>query len=209
MNARDRILDRLRSARAASLPLPAIPAHALPADERAARLTLQLQTAHADVVDAREGDWRRAVAETCERLEVRTLVTAPNLPALALEKSVVAVRHFGEVAKTDLFDAVDAGLTIADCALAAQGMLVLASSPTQPRTLSLVPPSHICLIDAARIHADLNAALAAEGWGAAMPSNLIFISGPSKTADIQQTLAYGAHGPKQLVVILAAPGSLT
>jgi L-lactate dehydrogenase complex protein LldG len=35
-----------------------------------------------------------------------------------------------------------------------------------------------------------------------MPSNLIFVSGPSKTADIQQTLAYGAHGPKRLIVVL-------
>ena len=34
------------------------------------------------------------------------------------------------------------------------------------------------------------------------PSNLIFVSGPSKTADIQQTLAYGAHGPKRLIVVL-------
>ena len=39
-------------------------------------------------------------------------------------------------------------------------------------------------------------------WCEAMPSNLIFISGPSKTADIQQTMAYGAHGPRELVVLL-------
>jgi L-lactate dehydrogenase complex protein LldG len=35
-----------------------------------------------------------------------------------------------------------------------------------------------------------------------MPTNLLLVSGPSKTADIQQTLAYGAHGPKELVVVL-------
>nr|WP_289509270.1 LUD domain-containing protein [Pseudoalteromonas ruthenica] len=35
-----------------------------------------------------------------------------------------------------------------------------------------------------------------------MPTNVVFISGPSKTADIQQTLAYGAHGPKELIVLI-------
>ena len=45
-----------------------------------------------------------------------------------------------------------------------------------------------------------------EGWGtesqSAMPTNALHISGPSKTADIQVTLAYGAHGPKELVIVL-------
>lgn len=42
------------------------------------------------------------------------------------------------------------------------------------------------------------------GWGAdgRMPTNALLISGPSKTADIQVTLAYGAHGPKELVILL-------
>jgi L-lactate dehydrogenase complex protein LldG len=81
-------------------------------------------------------------------------------------------------------------------------MLVLRSDSAQPRTLSLVPPLHCCLINVNRLYGNLPAALAGEGWAAAPPSNLIFISGPSKTADIQQTLAYGAHGPKELVVFL-------
>jgi L-lactate dehydrogenase complex protein LldG len=41
-----------------------------------------------------------------------------------------------------------------------------------------------------------------EDWSAGLPTNVILISSPSKTADIQQTLAYGAHGPKQLVVVM-------
>jgi L-lactate dehydrogenase complex protein LldG len=209
MNARDRILGRLRSANAAPHLLPTFTADEVPADERIGRLTVQLQAAHAEVVDAREGDWRDAVATVCRDHDIRRLALAQSVPGLALEKSAVATRHFVDIGRTELFAETDAGLTVADCALAATGMLVLASSPAQPRTLSLVPPVHICLVDAGRIHAGLDAALAAEGWAKAMPTNLIFISGPSKTADIQQTLAYGAHGPKQLIVILAAPGSLT
>ena len=39
-------------------------------------------------------------------------------------------------------------------------------------------------------------------WNAGMPSNALLISGPSKTADIEQTRAYGIHGPKELIVLL-------
>jgi L-lactate dehydrogenase complex protein LldG len=44
--------------------------------------------------------------------------------------------------------------------------------------------------------------MTSERWAEAMPTNALVISGPSKTADIQQTLAYGAHGPRELIVLL-------
>jgi L-lactate dehydrogenase complex protein LldG len=68
--------------------------------------------------------------------------------------------------------------------------------------MSLVPPVHFVLLDATTIHANLHAALTAERWAAGMPTNALVISGPSKTADIQQTLAYGAHGPRELIVLV-------
>jgi L-lactate dehydrogenase complex protein LldG len=61
------------------------------------------------------------------------------------------------------------------------------------------------LLDVANIHADFHAAISAEGWHDSMPTNALLISGPSKTADIAQTLAYGAHGPRELVVLLRHP----
>jgi len=45
-------------------------------------------------------------------------------------------------------------------------------------------------------------AIRALDWGNALPANALVISGPSKTADIEQTLAYGVHGPRRLVVLL-------
>ena len=42
----------------------------------------------------------------------------------------------------------------------------------------------------------------AQGWAGGLPTNALLVSGPSKTADIQQTLAYGAHGPKELLVLI-------
>jgi L-lactate dehydrogenase complex protein LldG len=72
--------------------------------------------------------------------------------------------------------------------------------------MSLVPPVHIVLLDAANIYNTFYEAMQAEGWKDGLPTNALLISGPSKTADIQQTLAYGAHGPKELVVLLLTEG---
>jgi len=212
MNARDQILGRLRQAQATALSLPQLaPSAAIPEPDRVERLKANLEAAHGEVIDARQGDWCNILAALCAAKGIRRLMLAPNVPACGVGETV-AVERFDrplEALKEHLFLGIDAGLTVADCALAATGMLVLASSPAQPRSLSLVPPIHVCLLDAGRIHADLAAALSAEAWDSALPTNLIFISGPSKTADIQQTLAYGAHGPKQLIVILTAAGSLS
>jgi L-lactate dehydrogenase complex protein LldG len=107
-----------------------------------------------------------------------------------------------EAWKQELFDTVDAGFTVANSAIAATGTLVFKSAPELPRSLSLVPPLHVALVKAETIHAHLFAAALDEQWAAAMPTNLVMVSGPSKTSDIQQTLAYGAHGPKQMLVVI-------
>ena len=69
--------------------------------------------------------------------------------------------------------------------------------------MSLVPPVHIALLDTDKLYTTFAEAIQAEDWVAeGMPTNALLISGPSKSADIEQTLAYGVHGPKELVVIL-------
>ena len=68
--------------------------------------------------------------------------------------------------------------------------------------MSLVPPVHFALLDAATLHDTLFDAITTEAWSSKLPTNALLVSGPSKTADIQQTLAYGAHGPKALIILL-------
>jgi len=107
-----------------------------------------------------------------------------------------------EAWKGILFSCVDAGFTVARSGIAATGTLVLAPDAGTPRSVSLVPPLHVALVYASTLHADLHAAMHAERWNAGMPTNLVLVSGPSKTSDIQQTLAYGAHGPAALWVVI-------
>jgi len=68
--------------------------------------------------------------------------------------------------------------------------------------MSLVPPVHIAVLDAKNIHRNMTEAMEKEGWADGMPTNALFISGPSKTADIELVLVFGVHGPKELVLFI-------
>lgn len=110
-----------------------------------------------------------------------------------------------EAWKERFFTDIDAGFTDARCGIAHTGTLMLWPTPEQPRSLSLVPPVHICLFDAARMYDTFYQAVTGENLVTDMPTNVVLVSGPSKTADIQLTLAYGAHGPRDMVVLAVLP----
>src|SRR5205085_12582893 len=100
------------------------------------------------------------------------------------------------------------GITTADYALADTGTLVLVSGDEQHRLISLLPPTHVCLLDPARVLPSLPDLLArVRGRFSppeAAPKNMTCIPGPSRTADIEQAITMGVHGPKSLHVILYA-----
>lgn len=104
--------------------------------------------------------------------------------------------------KERLFDQVAAGITGSRCAIAQTGTIVLWPTVAEPRTLSLVPPVHFVIVDSQTLYPTFSELLEKDQWHNKLPTNVVFISGPSKTADIQQTLAYGAHGPKELIVLI-------
>jgi L-lactate utilization protein LutC len=101
----------------------------------------------------------------------------------------------------DLFN-FDVGITKAQAAIAETGTLVLDSSVEQNRLVSLVPPVHIAILDASRIYRTLGETLAALQAGGEVSPALTFITGPSRTADIELTLTIGVHGPQELFVIV-------
>jgi L-lactate dehydrogenase complex protein LldG len=209
--ARERILGRLRDYPSAVPPAPTfcVSPDKPSLDEAIASFRRGSETFHAEVIDTRGGDWRRTLSDVCAVKKVRHLLFPPQ-SALTPWADGPVLRKFEQAIDTfkrELFDNIDAGLTIADGAIADTGTLFQLDPRNTPRTLSLVPPIHFCLLNVHRILPSLQSAVASEGWQAAMPSNLIFITGPSKTADIQQTLAYGAHGPKELIVLLTDGGT--
>jgi L-lactate dehydrogenase complex protein LldG len=107
-----------------------------------------------------------------------------------------------ETCKAHLFQEIDFSITGSLAGLAESGSLALWPDAEEPRLLSLVPPLHIALLDAGRLFENFAQLIEAEGWADGMPTNALLISGPSKTADIEQTLAYGIHGPEAMITLI-------
>ncbi len=216
MSARDRILAKLRATRPqAPVSAPVLDAHYSPrardesSAERLARFRTGIEGFHAEVHLTSNADWPALLARLCADKGIGTLLFGADTPAgRRLDPAVftgTTLRPWiGQVEeiKADLFHRVDAGFTQARGAIAETGTLIVWPSEAEPRTLSLVPPIHFALLDARSIHPTFFDALRTENWAAGLPTNALLISGPSKTADIQQTLAYGAHGPKELIVLV-------
>ena len=224
MSARDNILRRLSSVNVGAL--PSLPdeakwfvTHRRTEDnaQRVVRLRAALEAAHAELYDVTEADWVSVLLGVVAKKGIRQLligkdtlhgieVTAKapeNLELVNYEQPIDTWRDL-------LFDDIDAGLTVAKGAIAETGSLILWPTPAEPRLMSLVPGIHFVLLDVHTIYADLHDAMVSQAWSTRMPTNALLVCGPSKTADIQQTLAYGAHGPKELVVLMRrSSGSLT
>ncbi|MFG1397863.1 LutC/YkgG family protein [Roseixanthobacter pseudopolyaromaticivorans] len=98
-----------------------------------------------------------------------------------------------------------AGLSHAFAGIAESGTVVMLSGPENPSTLNLLPDHHLVVVDAADVAGDYETVWsrirAAYGAGV-MPRTVNWITGPSRSADIEQTLLLGAHGPRSLHVLL-------
>jgi len=112
----------------------------------------------------------------------------------------------GIVDREELRDAcatADVGITSADYALADTGTLVMLSSPREARLISLLPPAHIAVVPRNRILTGLDELFSVLPDPAAASSSMVLITGPSRTADIEQILVRGVHGPGQITVVIA------
>ncbi len=96
-----------------------------------------------------------------------------------------------------------AGITGVFCAVAETGTLVVLSGPDTPATTSLLPETHIAVVPASRIVRGMEDAfdLVRAEYGE-LPRAANFISGPSRTGDIEQTLVLGAHGPYRVHIVI-------
>ena len=212
LRPRQRILDKLRAAQVQPMVCSDAAAFYTASAEdqatRVERLMLTMKNAMAEVHRTPAAALGQCLSQICHEKQVQSLAVGPELladvglcDALGQHTQLLSVTSC-RVDQPALFNTVDAGLTLTHGGIAETGTLVLWSGEQSPRLLSLVPPIHIAILHASRIVESLMDMMVQEDWSAGLPTNVILISSPSKTADIQQTLAYGAHGPKQLVVVL-------
>ncbi|RMH04258.1 MAG: hypothetical protein D6702_03595 [Planctomycetota bacterium] len=203
MSARDRILERIRAALAGveAPPLPPVePPPPGPGDLVAFR-------AAAEAVGA---VFPATLAEALAGVETVACSDAPEVQAALAELAAAggqAPRAFPGWEDRAALLAADAGLSCAQYGIAETGTLVLVGDEERHRLVSLVPPRHVCLLRRDRILPTLGSALARLGGAdpAAMSRLVTFVTGPSRTADIELELVLGVHGPRELRILLIDP----
>ena len=219
MSARANILGKLRNSLAGTTPRPdefderlvTAPWRYAPED-RIDRLRSLMEAVHTEVHPCRSDNWPELVAELLNKRNLTNLLCAPakehgralqaHFEATEQKVELLAYDQPVEAWKEELFWNVEASLTGTLGGIAATGTLVLWPDRHEPRLMSLVPPVHIALLKASEIHDNLYDMMVAQDWAAGLPTNVLLVSGPSKTADIEQVLAYGAHGPRELIVLV-------
>lgn len=177
-------------------------------EEQIAQFCQHLDANHAQIIKVAELDIPVVVAEQLKKRGIKTLLYGNNNAYCSVVESLANPLQLKEYdftldgSKEALFNDYPASISSSRCAIAATGSIVLWPDANEPRTLSLVPPVHIVIVDVNNLYADFSTLIKDQQWQNKLPTNVVLVSGPSKTADIQQTLAYGAHGPKELIVLL-------
>ncbi|MHA3775372.1 LutC/YkgG family protein [Verrucomicrobiota bacterium sgz303538] len=143
---------------------------------------------------AEQGGWKRVAlhnGELCDPV------------AAALPSTLAQIRTDDGYDKTTL-ENCDVGLTECESLVAQTGSVCVTTLSSGGRALSALPPHHIVVAKRSQIVADLPAAYErlAQRYGDNYPSFIGFITGPSRTGDIERILVLGAHGPKRLTVLL-------
>ena len=160
----------------------------------------------AEVVRAKDPEWGDQKSVVAWQ---HPLIESLNLPAALSEQDVPV--FFSDLQNTDAESLrrriIDSyiGITSADFCMADTATLVMRTRPGQARSVSLVPAIHIAVIELNRIIADLKELYALLKWDpqeskVGLTNCMTFICGPSKTADIEATMVYGAHGPREVHV---------
>jgi L-lactate dehydrogenase complex protein LldG len=154
---------------------------------------------------AEVGSWADAPAEIARFLRENNCPATLRMGADAR----LAAMPWDETALEILHGPSDGGdvnaVSVAFAGIAESGTLALVSGPDNPTTLNFLSDNHIVVVPREAIEADYESVFAklrgAYGKGSA-PRTLNFITGPSRSADIEQTLLLGAHGPRRLHIVI-------
>lgn len=219
--ARQEIFGSIRTHLAASAPFdaresPVDPPVVLPAQPVASNL-IELFQQNLEAVDGHciiahsKGEIAGALTQIISALQKTKLRAqriaisdAPELERL-MHMTDLEIEELGITPNASDIFGFDVGITSAQAAIAETGTLVLDSAHERHRLVSLVPPVHIAIVDASTIYATLGETLAMLQNGKELSPAVTFITGPSRTADIELTLTIGVHGPQELYVIINQP----
>jgi len=207
---RDHILHRIRTAlgRSAGQAVAEAPPVRLVIPEISREARIRLFT---ERLEALGGQTERAATgrEACELVRIAIegkTALASNAPFLIecgiADLAGVETGITGRAQLQAACAAVDVGITSADYALADTGSLVMLSTPQEARLISLLPHIHIAVVPVERLITGLDELFALLPRPAEQASSMVLITGPSRTADIEQILVRPAHGPGQVTVIL-------
>lgn len=211
MSSREQILGRLRQRKRLPFPTsespqthrPVVPLSDQSPAALQARFIEEAQKAGCLVHEA--GSPEAALAAILAIVGEDTAVSAWDLAHIPLPDLAEAL-DAASISRVEQDAGVRVGLTGVDAALAATGSVVVVSGNGRFRAASLVPPIHIAVVATGQIVPDL------ESWWAAQQaagleqirrhSNVVVITGPSRTADIAMQLVMGMHGPRELHLVL-------
>lgn len=142
------------------------------------------------------------LAQIVQRHGVTSAVVSGQPEAVASAEMLTRLGVGVESISTSTSSAATMGLTVADAAIATTGSIVQRSNTVGGRSASLLPPVFCCIVPAERIIATLAEALI-DVDPSQMPSNIVVITGPSRSGDIESVIVRGVHGPVavELVVI--------
>ncbi len=167
------------------------------------REALKAVAGHSTVV-RNENEAATAASEIIESTKARLIAVSDSpLVSRVLTQITTSAKLLTNCMPPMLFDC-DLGITGAQWAVAETGTLVLESEAERHRLTSLVPPIHVAIINAGQVRQTLSEVLLeVQNQGKdAMSRTVTLITGPSRTSDIELTLAIGVHGPAQLHVII-------
>lgn len=176
--------------------------------DRLARFAAALTANSAEVVGPLgwEAAAETAAALALERAAGAAVAVATGDPVLTRLDFTTRLADAGakvllpsDPAWSDLLPSAGAGVTGAAFGVAATGTVAVPCGVASPRGVSLVPPAHVCLVRASDVVEDLAEAL---GLLSSMPSAVAWISGPSRSADLEMTLTLGVHGPGSVDVVV-------
>jgi L-lactate dehydrogenase complex protein LldG len=200
MSARDDILSAIRAGRSGDVPKPAPYRVAPLRDDLTGHFADRARAAAAQVSIL--GDADEIPAAIADVLRARNLPAIVHLPPDPSLDNLAWINAPGLTLVHNVPGPDDAAVGTASFAIAETGTLVYSAAAVHPPSWHFRPGLEIALVAAESIQADLEQVLACMKQRGALPSTINLVTGPSRTGDIEQTLELGAHGPKELVILI-------